>query len=121
MKKSLLTLVSLVAVGGGINAQTTTPSFYSENFIEMGREHNYVTDGWTTYGVDAKVVDILESFYPENDPDLNPYMILNYGNLSIPMACTNFTPPTEADQWLISPIISVPQNADNAVLNFTVC
>ncbi len=120
MKKVLLTLATTLLSAGAISAQVTTPTFYSENFVEMGQKHNYVSDGWTATGVDVPVVDILQGFFPEDDPDVNPFMILNYGATSIAMAATNFTPPTEADQWLISPEIEVPADADEAVLAFTV-
>lgn len=120
MKKVLLSLATALLTAGAATAQVTTPTFYSENFVEMGQKHNYVSDGWTATGVDASVVDILQGFFPEDDPEVNPYMILTYGATSIAMTATNFTPPTEADQWLISPEIEIPADAEEAVLAFTV-
>ncbi|MDE5773204.1 MAG: Omp28-related outer membrane protein [Muribaculaceae bacterium] len=121
MKRTLLSLMTVALTVTGISAQSfVTPTYFEENFIKMGQTHDYVSDGWTTYGVDAPVVDILEQFYPSNDPEVNPYVILTIGNLSFPMAATNFTPPTEADQWLISPEIEIPEDANESVLSFLV-
>lgn len=120
MKKYLLALAVAASASTGAMAQLETPVFFSEDFNKMGETHNYVTDGWITYGVDARPIDIIENmFFPEEDADKNAYAILNYGETTIPMACTMFNPAQEADQWLVSPVISIP--ADNAELKFSAC
>lgn len=119
MKANLLAVLAASAVAFGASAQVVTPTFYSEDFVEMGISNNYVCEGWTTAGVDAKPNEFMSQFFNPEEPDYNQYILLNVGKLCIPMCCTNFTPSTEADQWLISPEIEIPANADNFELTFT--
>lgn len=119
MKQKILTLLAAGAVTLSISAQMTLPEFYSENFSSQS-EMKFVGDGWTTYGVDGTVVDVLSSRFPASDPDRNAYAIVDTGNAIIPMCATNFVPPKEADEWLVSPEINVPEDADSSVLSFNV-
>lgn len=120
MKKFLLLSVAVASMGFISNAQITTPLFYSENFVEMTRHNDYVTDGWITYGVDAKPVQLIaETFFPDDDEDKNAFALLSYGEYAIPVCSTEFTPSTKADQWLISPEIEI--SSDNVELVFSGC
>lgn len=122
MKRTILALFAAAAFAGSMSAEVVDPTFYTEDFIKMGQENDFVTDGWTTYGVDLQPADLVAGFY-EGSEGVS-YCLLNYGDLCIPMANTNFVytaADQQADQWLVSPEIEIPADADNAVLSFDVC
>ncbi|MDE7159846.1 MAG: choice-of-anchor J domain-containing protein [Muribaculaceae bacterium] len=114
LKTSLL--VAGAAIASAAAAEITTPEFYSENFVKMGQEGDYLTDGWYTYGNGATPSSDMTNYF--NADGSGPYYILlNYGSQCIPFSCTNFTPSTAADQWLVTPEIEIP--SDNVELSFT--
>lgn len=94
-----------------------TPMFYSETFSEMGMHNDFVAAPWVTYGNGATPIESVKSFFTDSKNQLHDFIILNYGDTYSPMCCTNFTPSTAADQWLVSPEIEIP--ADDVELGFT--
>ncbi len=105
-----------IALPVAAGAAVTTPEFYSENFVKMGQEGDFLTEGWYTYGNGAVPNGVMTNYF--NADGTGPYYILvNYGSMCIPFSCTNFTPSQPADQWLVTPEIEIP--ADDAELSFT--
>ncbi len=120
MTKKLFTVLAAAAVASAAMAdEVVTPAFWSEDFKEMAAHHNYLTDGWTASGVDATPIEKVASYFDRTDEGYTDYVLISLGLNAVPFTCTSFIPATEGDQWLISPEIKVPENADNAVLNFT--
>ena len=96
----------------------STPQFWAEDFVEMAKDSDYVTDGWLTYGNGATPSELDQLFYPADGS--GPYFVLfDYGSYSIAMATTDFANGEEADQWLITPEIEVPYGM--STLSFYAC
>lgn len=116
-----LTLLAASAmVAASMNAAITTPVCYSENFVKMGATEDYPV-GWVTYGngampaVQEGLID-WKTFFP-NGADGPYYTLLNFGNQCAPVSCTSFEGDVAADQWLVSPSITLPDAA--SMLSFT--
>lgn len=109
-------IAAALALPGVATAAVVTPEFYSENFVKMGQDGDYLTEEWYTYGNGAAPAAIMTNFF--NADGSGPYYVLvNYGSMCIPFSCTNFNPPQAADQWLVTPEIDIPD--DNVELSFT--
>lgn len=120
MKKTILTFASLMLAAAASAYTFTTPQFWSENFVEMASKGDYVSPetGWTTYGNGAAPAEIDQAYF--NPDGSGPYYaIIDQGSQSIAMATTDFPDGTPADQWLITPKVTVPY--DCSTLSFQAC
>lgn len=117
MKKILLTVAAglMAFVASAYTLQT--PQFYTEDFTEMSKVSEYLTNGWLTYGNGVKPIGNAAKMY-ETSGKGPYYLIWDQGSSSIPMANTDFEGGVEADEWMISPEIEVPYGV--STLMFTV-
>lgn len=117
MKKLPLLMAGLIAASAAYADEISTPTFYSEDFVEMSNNGDYLTPEWVTYGNGVKPVEDLTIYF--NAEGKGPYYILldTGGSLVGPMSTTSFDPSTKADQWLITPEIEVTE--DNCMVGFT--
>ncbi len=117
--RNLAITFAVAALSLGAAAQVSSPRFFYENFREMGERGDYLDDDWVTYGNGAMPTEtMVENFFLAGEKPPY-YVILDYQDLSIPVSCTNFTPSTPADQWLVTPQIEIP--SDNCELEFMAC
>lgn len=120
MKRNIL-LGCIAAMAFTSMADVVTPVCYYENFVKMGVTEDYPV-GWVTYGNGAKPTDqngIIDwtTFFPNGEQ--GPYYsLLNYGTKCAPVSCTTFEGEVAADQWLVSPTITLPNAASTLSFNF---
>ncbi len=112
--------ITLIAIAGWLQALCAlqTTDFFAENFWDMGQDSDYPSADWLTLGNGAIPTEAAATYF--NADGSGPFFtLLSYGDQMLAMANTEFEDGAEADQWLISPLISVPY--DNAALLFTAC
>lgn len=117
MKKILLTLLAVAGSLATYADVLESTQFYSEDFIAMGKESDYPTDGWLTLGNGAiPKGEIPQSFF--NADGKGPYyVLLDTGSECYAMTNTIFQGDVAADEWLISPEIEMAY--DDAVISTT--
>lgn len=115
--KSTVLVAAGLLMAGAATAGVTIPQFFSEDFVKMGQEGDYLTPEWITYGNGAAPSAEMPQGFFNPDGEGPYYVLLNYGSTTIPISCTNFSPSQPADQWLVTPVIEIPAN--DAELSFT--
>lgn len=113
MKKISFLMAAGLLSAATLQAKVEGPTYWSENFQQMGIESEYPTDGWICRGIDAKPASMWVEWF-EGRP---AYAILQYGEVYGTVSCTNFDPSQAANQWLISPEIEIQE--DEASLGFS--
>lgn len=122
--KKLSLLCAAAFVAATAMAQSITPEIFNEDFSKMDEEYNAIVAPWVTYGNGAQPGSTDESVneyvnYLFSAGKEAPYYVpLQYGSTIFAVSCNNFVPSTEADQWLVSPEIEIPENEMS--LSFTV-
>lgn len=118
MKKLFLTLAAGL-IGMTASAYTiSTPTTWSEDFVEMSKDSDYPTGGWITYGNES-IVNEVEQYYFGSKGEGPYYVFLDQGSKTMALATTDFINGSQADQWLVSPEVEVPY--DEMTLAFNVC
>lgn len=112
--KSFTLFAAMAMTATTMSAAVTVPQTFYEDFVAMCQKGDYPTDGWITYGIDASPIDMFSSYFQPGKPS---YVLIEYGRQCLPLSNTNFVPSQEADQWLVSPEIEIPEDA--MILGFT--
>ncbi|MDE6811481.1 MAG: Omp28-related outer membrane protein [Muribaculaceae bacterium] len=107
MRKIILGLAACLLSSGAYAYTLSTPTVWTEDFVEMSADNDYPSSDWITYGNGAEVPDIEKSIFP--DTKNGPFFVIyDQGSKSMAMATTDFVDSTPADQWLISPEVEIP-------------
>lgn len=115
MKTLKYYLLSLLIIQiATVPAAVKTPDFFSQNFSSMIGEAP--SSGWSSTGTDAKPAGAYADLFGDSD---SSFRVLSISEMTIAMANTEFEGEAEADEWLISPEITVTY--DQAALLFTAC
>ena len=129
MKKfTLLAASALILAGSAQAALEKSPFFYQEDFNEMAKDNDRVTDGWLSKGVDSEPANdanirmyfgTLDVSDPSNPvygaPYYNNTLLQNDGS-SYAFLNTCYPSGVDVNEWLISPEFDMPY--DDAMLTF---